>query len=294
MNAKAAPGGRRATGGGVDRRRPSSVPSAGRYELAPPSPDPGALPAPVSLGRASIHPVTRRRACDAIIAWADRGEPALVVTPNVDHLSMLQEDPSLQRAYDDARLQLCDGMAVLALARLAGTTLPERVTGADLFFDVCESAARHGLRVFVAGGRPDVLERGLKVLRSKYDGLDIDGHSPPVGFEGTPAEDELRRRLDAAEPAVVMVCFGAPRSEVWAADEMRRRPSVFMCVGAAIDFAAGSKQRAPLLMQRIGMEWLFRLLQEPGRLWRRYLVRDLLFLPVAVRLVVRARLGLER
>jgi len=247
-------------------------------------PLPDELRAPVlavPLVGMQIHAVTRSQAVNLVGALARR-PPGLVVTPNVDHAVLLAKDPAFRRAYDAATLRLCDGAPLLALSRLCRRPLPERVTGADLMLDVCRLAAEQGLRVFVAGGAPDVLERGLQNLRRRFPELQVSGHSPPLAFEGTIHDAQLQKALRAAKPDVVMVCLGAPRAELWAAQHMRALPAVYLCVGAAIDFAAGTRRRAPQLLQRLGLEWLYRLSQEPGRLWRRYLVRDLAFLPLAL------------
>lgn len=244
---------------------------------------PGSLPRPVPLGHARVHPVTIDQAARTVLHWARARRSALVVTPNVDHVVLLERDPAFRSAYEAAHLQVCDGMPLKMLASLAGTPVPERVTGVDLFVEVCRRAAREDLRVFIAGGMPDVLENGIARLRRRFPGLQVTGHSPPFGFEGTAAEVELIDAIAAADPHVVAVCFGAPRSEVWALQQLEHRPAVYLSVGAAIDFVAGSRRRAPGWLQRLGLEWLFRLASEPGRLWRRYLVRDVAFLAVAAR-----------
>ncbi|MCI2238415.1 WecB/TagA/CpsF family glycosyltransferase [Paenibacillus sp. TRM 82003] len=247
------------------------------------------LPSPVPLARARVHPLTREQATGAVIGWAAGRVPALVVTPNVDHVVMLEHDERFQDAYEAARLQLCDGMPLVLLSRLSGTSLPERVTGADLFFDVCARAAEEGLRVFIAGGMPEVLAKGLAALRERFPSLDITGHSPPRGFEGTAHDEELQSRITEAAPDIVMVCLGAPRSEVWAREQSERYPAVYLCVGAAIDFAAGTVSRAPAWVQHAGLEWSYRLLQEPRRMWRRYLLRDSAFVGIALRQLWRSR-----
>lgn len=238
------------------------------------------LPEPVVLAGTAVHPVTLAQAAAHVCAMAGRS-PALVVTPNVDHVVMLRRDGRLRAAYEAAALRVCDGAPLLLLSHLCGRPLPGRVTGADLMGDVCELAAEQGLRVFVAGGAPLVLRRGLRNLQARYPGLQISGHSPPLAFEGTAGDDELQRVLRGADPHIVMVCLGAPRAEIWALAQLTRHPSVYLCVGAAIDFAAGSRSRAPAPLQRLGLEWLYRLFHEPRRLWQRYLVRDVAFLPIA-------------
>lgn len=247
-------------------------------------------PRAVALVGTEIHAVTREEAVAQVRALARR-PPAMVVTPNVDHAVLLQDDAAFRHAYDAAALRLCDGAPLLALSRVVGRPLPGRVTGADLMGDVCELAAQEGLRVFIAGGAPDVLRQGMAKLRQRYPCLVVSGHSPPMHFEGTEHELELQRVLREANPDVVMVCLGAPRAELWAQQQLARYPAVYLCVGAAIDFAAGTRLRAPALLQQLGLEWLYRLAQEPRRLWRRYLVRDAAFLPLALQELWRSALG---
>lgn len=240
-------------------------------------------PAPVPVAGARVNPVTRVDATELVISWASTGLSALVVTPNVDHLVMLEQDEQFRAVYADARLQVCDGMPLMLLSRLSGSPLPERVTGADLFIDVCARAAEQGLKVFIAGGMEDVRRKGTEVLRQRFPALDVCGYSPPLGFEGTEHDDRLQAQIAAAAPDIVMVCLGAPRSEIWAARQRDRYPAVYLCVGAAIDFVAGAKKRAPVWMQRAGLEWFYRLVQEPRRLWRRYMIQDRAFFGIALR-----------
>lgn len=241
------------------------------------------LPAPVAVAGVEFEPVTRWQAATLVADLATGDAPALVVTPNVDHVVMLRQDADFRAAYDSARLRLCDGAPLFVLARLCGHDVPQRVTGADLFGDACRVAAERGLSVFVVGGAPEVNERALAVLRRALPTLRITGVSPPMHFEGTRDDELVQQRIAEERPDIVMVCMGAPRSEIWAAELQRRHPAVYVCVGAAIDFVAGSRQRAPRWMQRVGVEWVFRLAQEPRRLWRRYLVRDSVFAVIALR-----------
>lgn len=237
---------------------------------------------PTELLGTAFHAITREQAVDRVGELA-RHPPALVVTPNVDHIVLLQRDSAFRNAYAAASLRVCDGAPLLVLSRLCRRPLPGRVTGADLMSDVCELAAQDGLRVFIAGGAPDVLRQGISKLEERYPGLLISGYSPPLAFEGTAEDLVLQREIRTADPDIVMVCLGAPRAEIWAAEQQHAHPAVYLCVGAGIDFAAGAKRRAPEALQRLGLEWLYRLTQEPGRLWRRYLVRDAAFLPLAAR-----------
>jgi N-acetylglucosaminyldiphosphoundecaprenol N-acetyl-beta-D-mannosaminyltransferase len=247
------------------------------------------VPDEVDLAGISVHAVTADEAADAVIDLAREDRGALVVTPNVDHVVRLEHDQRFRAAYRDADLRLVDGAPLVALSRLSGRPVPGRVTGADLFGDVCARAADEHLKVFIAGGAPDVLDEGIRRTRQRFPGLRVEGHSPPMGFEGTEHDRELQERIAEADPDIVMVCFGAPRSEVWAAQRRRHQPATFLCVGAAIDFAAGARRRAPAWMQRAGLEWAYRVLQEPRRLWRRYAMGAPAFLRIAVRDLWRSR-----
>lgn len=215
---------------------------------------------------------------------------SFVVTMNVDHVVELRTNERFRRAYESAAVRVVDGAPVLVVAKLAGRALPGRVAGSDLMPALIGEAARLGLPVAIVGGSPEVNERALAVLAAEYPALEVTGWSP-YGFTDDPdAARAIADRLRELAPRLVFVCFGAPRSEIWTAEHRHLLPpGVVVCAGAGVDFIAGAKKRAPGWMQRTGLEWLFRLLQEPGRLWRRYLVRDLAFVPVAVREVWRSR-----
>lgn len=245
------------------------------------------IPPAVAVAGVEFEPVTREQAARLVVELAADGGAALVVTPNVDHAVLLQRDARFRAAYDRAWLRLCDGAPLLALSRMCGHQVPERVTGSDLLGDVCGRSADEGLKIFIAGGAPAVLSEAVARLRLRFPTLRITGHSPPWHFEGTAAEDELQLRLAEERPDIVMVCFGAPRSEIWAARQQECHPAVYLCVGAAVDYAAGAQRRAPGWVQRVGMEWFYRLLQEPRRLWRRYLVRDSAFIWLALQQLCR-------
>ena len=234
------------------------------------------------LGTA-LHDLTMADATAQVVTLARSDRSHLVVTANVDHLMGLRHDAEFRQAYARASLRLADGAPVVALARLCGTPLPERVTGADLMPAVLAAAEASRLRVFVLGGTEEVAAGAARAIRSRHPRLVLDHASPPWHFEDDGRED--RRTLGAVRafrPDVVFVCVGAPRSEKWVARHLTQLDhGVVLCVGAAVDFVAGSKRRAPRLVQRLGFEWAFRLLQEPGRLWRRYLLTDSRFLLIA-------------
>jgi len=233
-------------------------------------------------------------AVEAILERAARRSPAIVVTPNVDHVMMHRRDPALREVYRRAALVLADGAPLVWAARLLGSPLAAKVSGSDLLPRLCAAAAERRLRVYLLGGRPGSAERCAEVLRARHPTLVVAGVAcPPFGFERDP--DHNRRIVDAvraAAPDLLFVALGSPKQELWIADHFEALGvPVAIGVGAAVDFVSGAARRAPVWMQRAGLEWLFRLLREPRRMWKRYLVRDLPFpfLVAAQRLGVRRR-----
>ncbi len=238
------------------------------------------------LGRARIDVVTLKEATDWVLKAASTGTHcSYVVTPNSDHLVMLEHDVGLQKAYASAHLVIADGMPLVWASKLLGPALPERVTGSELMPLVCAGAAQRGLPIFLLGAGPGVAERAKERLERAYPGLSVVGtYSPPLGFGQNPLElERIVGLLRASAAAIVFVGLGAPKQELWMhANYQKLGAGVLLGIGAGIDFSAGNVQRAPIWMQKSGIEWIFRLAQEPRRLARRYL-RDTLIAWIIVR-----------
>lgn len=228
---------------------------------------------------------------EAVEALLDRllpggGRGHYVVTPNVAQIVRLQKDKGLRRIYQNADLVIADGMPVIWLSRLLGTPLKERVTGSDLLPKLCAEAAQRGLRVFFLGARPGVGERAAAQLKREHPQLQVVGvYAPPFGFEHDPQENaRIRKLIRQRRPDLLFVALGFPKQERWIAQHAKAcRVPLSLGVGAALDFVAGTRKRAPRWMQAWGLEWLFRTLQEPCRLGRRYLVVGPQFLLLALR-----------
>ena len=235
--------------------------------------------------------LTLTEATTQITEAARNGRKGLVVTPNVDHIVVLESDNDLRKTYHEALFIFADGMPIVWLSKfLTGKKLPERVTGADLFNTVCESATEHGLRIMLMGGMPGIANRAAENLKKKFTRLNIVGtYCPPVGFDQSEAETvNMINYCNDKAPDILFFGVGFPKQEKWAYANMHRlKVGPILCVGAAIDFAAGNIQRAPELMQKTGFEWLWRLLSEPKRLWKRYLIRDSRFIFLAAREITR-------
>lgn len=231
----------------------------------------------VRLGRLFADEFTFDEAVAAIVELARHERGGFVVTPNVDHVVLAEDDAALRAAYDEAALALVDGMPLVWLSRALGHPLPEKISGSDLAEPLLASAAHEGLRVFFLGAREGIAARAAERARARHPSLQIVGvESPPLGFEKDP--DALHLVLDkvrASSPHLVLVALGCPKQELFmAAHHEALRPAVLLGVGATLDFLAGTVQRAPAWMSRVGLEWLYRLAQEPRRMASRYLVRD--------------------
>lgn len=205
-----------------------------------------------------------------------------VVTPNVDHIVMLQEHAGLRAAYASASLVLADGWPVVAASRWLRKPLPQRVAGSDLvpgLFGAADNS--RPLRTYLLGAAPGVAARAVNNIHVRWPAVQVVGvDSPPLGFEHDRQQNELiLSRIAAVEPDLLIVGFGAPKQELWVhAHRGRLRAKVAICAGATIDFLAGEKRRAPGWMRRCGLEWLHRLASEPRRLARRYF-RDAVIFP---------------
>jgi len=211
------------------------------------------------------------------------GRRGYIVTPNVDHLVLYREHEAFRTACDEAALRLADGMPIVWASRMLGRPLRARVAGSDLFPMLCQMAAARAHPVFLLGGAAGVAERAAAQLTARFPGLRIAViYAPPAQFEpeGEAAAAAVRA-VNTARPALLFVALGTPKQELWVHRHWSRLDAdVVVCCGAALDFVAGVQIRAPVWMQRAGLEWLWRLARDPGRLWKRYLVRDAAFLGI--------------
>jgi N-acetylglucosaminyldiphosphoundecaprenol N-acetyl-beta-D-mannosaminyltransferase len=242
----------------------------------------------VKLAGLDFDALSEHQAVQHIINASLAGEGGWVVTPNVDICRHTGRDPELRSLIQTATLTVADGMPLVWAARLGGQPLPERVAGGSLIFSLSEAAAQHGRSVYLLGGEYEVPYRAAVRLRRRYPDLTVVGaDAPPFGFDADAAViDTIRTRLAAAAPHIVFVGLGFPKQEKLIDLFALTFPGTwFIGCGAAIPYAAGTLRRAPQWMRRSGLSWLFRLMNEPHRLFRRYLVRDL---PYTIRLLLAA------
>lgn len=264
---------------------PPSNPEICRFEEAP-------FPVIRLLGH-PVHALTEAQALSYILSQLAAGRGGWVATHNLDHLRRLHLDPDFEQLCATAGLRTADGKPLIWAAKLRGTPLPERVAGSDMTFSLTAAAARAGRSVFLLGGTPAATPGGKstadlagEMLCQKYPGLRVVGsHCPEFGFESKPAAmHALQAALLTAAPEIVYVAIGSPKQEKLILELLPVLPRTwFLGVGISLSFVTGEVRRAPVWMQRAGLEWLHRLWQEPKRLGRRYLVEGI---PFAVRLLL--------
>ena len=240
----------------------------------------------VSVANVSFHNVTMEEAVARIVQMAQKtGKPRYVCTGNLDHLVTLEHDPEFRAIYQNSDLTLADGKPVVLLSRLAATparpALKQRVTGSDLFWELARASEVIGLRLFFLGGAPCAADLARDAVLKRHPGAQICGtYCPPAETFATPEEQaRIREKVLAAQPDILLVGFGAPKQEKWiAANKDLLSVPVSIGVGGSFEMAGGVVKRAPSWMQEFGLEWGYRFMQEPTRLWHRYFVRDLPFL----------------
>jgi N-acetylglucosaminyldiphosphoundecaprenol N-acetyl-beta-D-mannosaminyltransferase len=238
----------------------------------------------VRFGELWVDSLTFAEALDEIEALVVAGQGGSVFTPNVDHVVNVERNPSFRDAYAAASLSLADGQPLIWASRLLGTPLPEKISGSDIVLPLLERAATRRWRVYLLGGGKGAAEKAAVVLTARPGANIVGWDDPRISLEANEGQDEaVVERIRETKPDLLLVALGAPKQELWLHRAgPRLRPTVGIGVGATLDFIAG-RRRAPRWMSRAGVEWLFRLAQEPRRLARRYLLDDPKFLLILYR-----------
>jgi N-acetylglucosaminyldiphosphoundecaprenol N-acetyl-beta-D-mannosaminyltransferase len=213
-------------------------------------------------------------------------KPLLIMGPNALLVTLAARLPRFAAALRSADLSVPDGISIVLAARLLGQRIPERVTGGDLMERLCIEAAHYNLSVFFLGGLPGAAEMTARKFERLNPGIRTAGtFCPPLGFENDPAGSaSIRQRIIDAKPDLLCVAFGAPKQEIWMHVNCPTLPiGAAISVGAAFDTQSGLRKRAPKWTHNLGLEWLYRLLHEPRRLWRRYLIGNTHFIWLVAR-----------
>lgn len=226
-----------------------------------------------------IHALSWEETLKRITVWARARESRCVCICNVHSVVTATRDEGFKHVLRHADLATPDGMPIAWMLRKLGFAGQERINGPDLMWKYCAQAARSGEAVYFYGSSFETLRRMSVKLRAAFPELQIGGvYSPPYRAEAEVEEDAIIASINESGAGVVFVGLGCPKQEIWMAAHHNRIHAVMIGVGAAFDYHAGIVQRAPLWMQRNGLEWSYRLLSDPRRLWKRYLVTNTLFI----------------
>ena len=206
-----------------------------------------------------------------------------VVTPNVDHLMKLQRDRDFYGVYQEAEYIVCDSKILMYVSRFLGTPIQEKISGSDLFpafYDYYKQDER--IKIFLLGAEAGIAEIARRNINSKVGrNIIVDTYSPPFGFENDEEEcQKILKLINSSNATVLAIGVGAPKQEMWIAKHRKNlgKVKIFLAIGATINFEAGNIKRCPKWMSEVGLEWLYRLLSEPKRLWKRYIMDALPFL----------------
>ena len=235
-----------------------------------------------------FDPVDMTGAVDAILALLKVPGPHLVITANVEMVMLARHTPEVQALLARASLVVADGMGVVWGARQLGRSLPGRVPGIDLAGRLCEEAARRGWRVYLLGGRPAVAAEAAARLRERHPRISIAGAAD--GYFAPAQEAAVIRAISDAQPTLLLAALGSPRQERWLDQHLPALGvRLAMGVGGTFDVWTGRARRAPGLLQRLGLEWGYRLIRQPSRFGRQLVIPHFMALVYARRLRARAQ-----
>jgi N-acetylglucosaminyldiphosphoundecaprenol N-acetyl-beta-D-mannosaminyltransferase len=244
----------------------------------------GSVPVPLAIFGVPFHNVTFDEAVDWVVDRVRSGRPANIVTANLDFVTRAWSDPELQRLLIDADLVLADGFPIVKLSPFFGPTLKARVTGSDLTPMLAERAATEGFRVYALGSADGVAKKAMEVLKIRHSSLTVVGtYSPPFAPLLEMDHREILQRLERARPDILFVALGVPKQDKFISMHVRGwNVPVSVGVGATLDFITGEQKRAPVWLQKLQLEWFWRMCCDPKRMYSRY-VANVRFLFSATR-----------
>ena len=233
-----------------------------------------------------INNLTMPETIDKIEKMISSKNKSYVVAVNVDVIMKIENDPYLKEIVDNADMVLVDGKPLVWISKMYGRPLKAKISGSDLVPLLCDVAAQKGYSIFIIGGKDGIAEQAQKRLESKLPNIKIVGtYAPSMGFEKDEEElNKINSMISKAKPDLLIACFGCPKQEKWIYENINKYDAkVSICAGATIDFLAGNVKRAPRWMSEHGLEWFYRFLQEPKRMFKRYFVEDVKILKLILK-----------
>lgn len=201
-----------------------------------------------------------------------------IVAINVDVVMKIEKDAILKKITDNADIVLVDGKPLIWISKIQKKPIKEKISGSDLVPLLCQKAAEKNHSIFILGGAEGVAKKAKQNLEKKYPGIQITGvYAPPYGFESDEAElDKINKVISNVKPDILITCFGCPKQEKFIYQNYQKYDAtVSICAGATVDFLAEHIKRAPRWMSEHGLEWFYRFLQEPKRMFKRYFIDDI-------------------
>lgn len=225
-----------------------------------------------------VNNVDMKEALESINEMIIQKRSAYVVAINVDVIVKIESDNYLKEITDNADMVIVDGKPLIWISRFYNRPIKAKISGSDLVPQICEYAVKKKYSIFIIGGKEGIAEKAKKNLERDLPGIKVVGtYAPPFGFENNEVElNKINELINDAKPDILIVCFGCPKQEKWIYENYKKYyATVSICAGATVDFLAGNVNRAPKWVSDNGFEWLFRFIQEPKRLFRRYFIEDI-------------------
>jgi len=224
-----------------------------------------------------VNNVTMDETIKEIEKMIKDNKKSYIVAVNVDVIIKIEEDDELKKATDNADMVLIDGKPLIWISKIKKKPIKEKISGSDLVPKLCEVANEKGYSIFILGGKDGIADQAKEKLENQYKNIKIVGtYAPPIGFENDEKElNKINEMINKTKPDLLFACLGCPKQEKWIAKNIDKyNAKVSICAGATVDFLAGNVKRAPKWMSNCGLEWFYRFLQEPRRLFKRYFIDD--------------------
>jgi N-acetylglucosaminyldiphosphoundecaprenol N-acetyl-beta-D-mannosaminyltransferase len=236
----------------------------------------------------AVQPTNYQAAVTQITSWAEQNESRYVCAANVHMVMEAHDSPSFMMVVNKADLVTPDGVPLVWAMRRLGIPDQERVYGPDLMIKLIEASTYKSIPIGFYGSSPQVIERLINKIKKEYRSINIAySFSPPFHPLSSEEDENIINNINSSGARILFVGLGCPKQERWMAQYKDKIHAVMIGVGAAFDFYAGTKPQAPVWMQKRGLEWLYRLFQEPGRLWKRYLYHNPRFIVLALNQILR-------
>ena len=233
-----------------------------------------------------INNMDMQETIHAIESMIECKKKSYIVALNVDVVMKIEHDTRLKLIVDEADIVIVDGQPLVWIAKWHKQPVKVKVSGSDLVPELCELAAKKGYTIFIIGGKEGIAEKAKSNLENKYSEMKIVGtYAPPFGFENDTRElEKINKVISRVHPDLLIACFGCPKQEKWIYDNyMRYDATVSVCAGATVDFLAENVRRSPKWMSEHGLEWFYRFLKEPKRMFKRYFIDDIKIIKLIIK-----------